>query len=558
MMEWRSRIAVGDCLAGRYRVSERIGIGGMSQVFAAEDLKLPGKRWAVKECLLHRIHPQRLQAEAELLMRLSHPNLPHIVDYVPPDERGFGYIVMEFVVGRTLQQVVEESGAMPWRAAIAIALQLCEAFDYLHGLSPQPIVYRDLKPANVMLGESGNVKLIDFGIARAYRTDRDADTLQLGTVGFAAPEQYEGGQTDARTDLFALGALLHYLLSGGDRLEAGAAPQTACRAHVPDSLVQAISRLTRTLPSQRPQSAAATKQLLAQALAEANAADGTMKTAQSPKRGAERRLIAIGGLYAGAGATFCALALAAALRRRDVPHALLEFPTAEPELYHLLFGDRYAPKQYRFAAMAALQQEPYRNRWTNGGTEWLPLPPDRPLREEWNDGATYKLLHLAQQPVIVADLSHGWCDPLAAELCRAADELIVVADPFPSPWTKPSARKNAQAIEQLQAAGKSVRYVANRDMRFAQRREWLDLFPAQPSVLLPAVPPEQMAAEIWQGMPGAIWQHAALQERLEPLLDKLLPAEWQSGSRDSAHRTAKRWWNSHLSKKIAAKQTNRG
>ncbi|WP_167859174.1 protein kinase domain-containing protein [Paenibacillus cymbidii] len=556
-MEWRSRIAVGDCLAGRYRVTARIGSGGMSQVYAAEDMKLPGKRWAVKECDLHRIHPQRLQAEAELLMRLSHPNLPHIVDYVPPDERGFGYIVMEYVDGRTLQQVVEEDGAMSWPAAVSIALQLCEAFGYLHGVSPQPIIYRDLKPANVMLGDSGNVKLIDFGIARTYRSDCDADTLQLGTAGFAAPEQYEGGQTDARTDLFALGALLHYLLSGGGRLEAGAAPQPLYRAEVPDALVQAIRRLTRTLPSQRPQSAAATKQLLEQALAGEDASDEALKL-RPGKTSAERRLIVVGGLYAGAGATFCALAIAAALRRRSVPHALLEFPTAEPELYHLLYGDRYAPKQYRFAATAALQQAPYRNRWTNGSTEWLPLPPDRPLREEWNDGLTYKLLHLAQQPVVVADLSHCWCDPLAAELCRAADELIVVADPFPSRWTKPSTRRNAEAIDKLRAEGKPVRYVANRETPFGQRREWLDLFPVQPSVLLPVIPPEQMAAESWQGKPGSIWQHVALQEQLEPLLDKLLPAAWRSGSGDPAHRSARRWWKTRLSKNIAAKQPERG
>ncbi|MBO9606301.1 MAG: protein kinase [Paenibacillaceae bacterium] len=556
-MEWRSRIAVGDCLAGRYRVTARIGSGGMSQVYAAEDMKLPGKRWAVKECDLHRIHPQRLQAEAELLMRLSHSNLPHIVDYVPPDERGFGYIVMEYVDGRTLQQVVEEEGAMSGSAAVSIALQLCEAFGYLHGVSPQPIIYRDLKPANVMLGDSGIVKLIDFGIARTYRSDCDADTLQLGTAGFAAPEQYEGGQTDARTDLFALGALLHYLLSGGGRLEAGAAPQPLYRAEVPDALVQVIRSLTRTLPSQRPQSAAATKRLLEQALAGADTSDEALKL-RPGKTSAERRLIVVGGLYAGAGATFCALALAAALRRRSVPHALLEFPTAEPELYHLLYGDRYAPKQYRFAATAALQQAPYRNRWTKGSTEWLPLPPDRSLREEWSDGLTYQLLHLAGQPVIVADLSHGWCDPLAAELCRAADELIVVADPFPSRWTKPSTRRNAEAIDKLRAEGKPVRYVANRDTPFGQRREWLDLFPEQPSVLLPVIPPEQMTAESWQGKPGSIWQHVALQEQLEPLLDKLLPAAWRSGTGNPAHRTSRRWWKTRLSKNIAAEQPIKG
>ncbi len=208
---------LGVVIDGKYEILKEIGRGGMSIVYLAMDKRL-NKQWAVKEIKKqtndekNEIVINSLLAEANLMKRLDHPSLPRIVDII--DNGLTIYIVMDYIEGESLDKVLKEYGAQPEQLVINWAKQLCDALSYLHMQKP-PIIYRDMKPANVMLKPEGNIKIIDFGIAREYKEQNLADTTVLGTKGYAPPEQYSG-QTDARADIFALGMTMHHLLSGKD------------------------------------------------------------------------------------------------------------------------------------------------------------------------------------------------------------------------------------------------------------------------------------------------------------------------------------------------------
>ncbi len=213
----------GTLLQGRYRVARQVGGGGMGRVYLAYDTRLADKPCALKE-LLHDPHlsPEeqnqaaaQFHREAAILAHLSHPNLPNVYDYFEEHERF--YLVMDFVEGETLEQVTRRTpGGLPPEHVLEWALQLCDVLTYLHGQNP-PVIFRDLKPANIMLTPQGEIKLIDFGVARLFDPSKGTDTLKMGTAGYAPPEQYAGqGQTTPRSDIYSLGVTLHELLTGDD------------------------------------------------------------------------------------------------------------------------------------------------------------------------------------------------------------------------------------------------------------------------------------------------------------------------------------------------------
>ncbi len=208
---------IGTVIDGKYEVLREIGRGGMSVVYLAMDTHL-NKQWAVKEIRKKdngandEIVVNSLLAEANMMKRLDHPSLPRIVDII--DNGITIYVIMDYIEGESLDKILNEYGAQPEELVVEWAKQLCDALGYLHSQKP-PIIYRDMKPANVMLKPEGNIKIIDFGIAREYKEQNLADTTVLGTKGYAPPEQYSG-QTDARSDIFALGMTIHHLLTGVD------------------------------------------------------------------------------------------------------------------------------------------------------------------------------------------------------------------------------------------------------------------------------------------------------------------------------------------------------
>lgn len=214
-------LAIGSYIEGKYKILNKIGQGGMSVVYLAMNEKA-NKQWAVKEVRKDGMKDfeavkQGLVVETELLKKLNHPNLPSIIDVI--ENQDTLLIVMDYIEGNPLSQSLEEFGAQPQEHVIEWAKQLCDVMGYLHSRDPA-IIYRDMKPSNIMLKPNGSVTLIDFGTAREFKEKNLADTTCLGTVGYAAPEQFGGmGQTDARTDIYCLGATLYHLVTGQNPCE---------------------------------------------------------------------------------------------------------------------------------------------------------------------------------------------------------------------------------------------------------------------------------------------------------------------------------------------------
>jgi serine/threonine protein kinase len=207
-------------LKNRYEIIEILGRGGMACVYKVADRFQEGKILAAKELLAGNLSAEKahealtqFQTEARLLMHLTHPNLPKVYDYF--SFPGRYYIIMEHVKGKTLEKILNARKGKPVdeRQALSWALQICKTMHFLTVQKP-PVVFRDLKPANIMIDANSRVKLIDFGIARFFKEAKSEDTFVYGTPGYAAPEQYGTGQTDARSDIFSLGATLHHCLTG--------------------------------------------------------------------------------------------------------------------------------------------------------------------------------------------------------------------------------------------------------------------------------------------------------------------------------------------------------
>lgn len=209
-------LEIGSLVDGKYRILSEVGHGGMSIVYMALNEKA-NKTWAIKEArkdgkLDFNTVKQGLLAEFETLKKLSHPHLVGIADVID-DEESF-LIVMDYLEGRSLDKALE-NGAQAENDVVKWAMQLCDVFGYLHSRTP-PIIYRDLKPSNIMLKPDGDIVLYDFGTAKNYETNM-GETRSLGTAGYAAPEQYGGlGRTDARTDIYCLGMTMFHLLTNVD------------------------------------------------------------------------------------------------------------------------------------------------------------------------------------------------------------------------------------------------------------------------------------------------------------------------------------------------------
>lgn len=200
-----------EIIDSKYEILKLLNTGGMnSAIYLALDKKL-NRQWAIKKVRKSSSQTtSMLMAEASIMKNLDHPMLPRIVGI--EEDPKFFYIIMDFVQGENLKTVVASSGPQAQDTVVSWGVKLCDVLTYLHG---KGIVYRDMKPANIMLSPDGNIKLIDFGIAREYKENASEDTTALGTEGYAAPEQYEGkGQTDARTDVYGMGITLFQLLTG--------------------------------------------------------------------------------------------------------------------------------------------------------------------------------------------------------------------------------------------------------------------------------------------------------------------------------------------------------
>jgi len=211
----------GVILINRYQIQNIVGIGGMGAVYSARDLHFPNvvKRVAVKEMVniirdpnLHDTIVRNFEREANILATLNHPAIPRIYDYFSQDDRC--YLIIEFIEGKDLEALlVEANDFFSEVQVINWAVELCDVISYLHNYKPEPIIFRDIKPSNIMINQQGHALLVDFGIAKNFQTGQKG--TMIGTEGYSPPEQYKGEATQ-RADIYALGATLHHLLTRRD------------------------------------------------------------------------------------------------------------------------------------------------------------------------------------------------------------------------------------------------------------------------------------------------------------------------------------------------------
>ncbi len=246
-------LAPGAMLKERYEIVRLIKGGGMSWVYQVKEHRRDAttRLWALKELRMdaddrHSLDEARLmfEQEAHILVQLAHPNLPRVAAYFTQGERS--YLVMEFIHGETLQERLTQARAPLLEGQVASwAVQVCDVLDYLHTRQP-PVIFRDVKPGNVMVTPGGEIKLIDFGIARTYKVGKQRDTITMGSENYAAPEQWGHGQTDPRSDIYSLGATLYHLLTNEPPLPAYVpgerAPIRTLNPAVSERMVEVVMR----------------------------------------------------------------------------------------------------------------------------------------------------------------------------------------------------------------------------------------------------------------------------------------------------------------------------
>lgn len=270
----------------RYQLGQLLGSGGMGDVYKAQDIQLnrlvavkvmrPANLVSSKE---FQHFTQLFQTEALRLAKLKHYGIPHIYEYF--EEAGNWFLVMEFIEGKTLQEHLGVSGGrLPPHEVIGLGNQLADVLHYLHQCNP-PLIFRDLKPANVMITPDGQVFLIDFGIARVFTPGKNQDTFVALSQGYAAPEQYGMAQTTVRSDIYSLGAMLHHLLSG---THPASSPFLFAPLSIqqPSQLAALIAQMVAIDAAHRPSSMAEVKEAL-QRMIDQTAVNGlSTSTASTP------------------------------------------------------------------------------------------------------------------------------------------------------------------------------------------------------------------------------------------------------------------------------------
>ncbi len=255
-------LKTGYILGNRYQVIKTLGQGGQSNVYLLKDLRLKGKKWVAKEMVTQYAEPRdqalakaHFEQEANLLATLEHPNLPRVIDYFT--QGGKYYLIMSYLKGEDLERKLKRRKAPFTEEEVAgWAVQIATVLYYLHR-QKKPVIFRDIKPSNIMICQ-GQVKLIDFGIARHFNPSKHGDTLRIGSPGYSPPEQYSG-QTDPRSDIFALGVTMHHLLTGQDPSKTKSPfnlpPMAQFNPHVSTRMEEIIQKATRINPDERYQDA---------------------------------------------------------------------------------------------------------------------------------------------------------------------------------------------------------------------------------------------------------------------------------------------------------------
>jgi len=249
-------LSSASLLAQRYRIISQVGQGGFGVVYKAKDRKNKHRLVAIKQIDRSRLSPREIieatatyNREVTLLSKLRHENLPCIYDHFADPQHW--YVVMEYIRGETLEDYLARQGRLSVRQVLKIGITLSTVLTYLHTRIP-PIIFRDVKPANIMRTRRGHLYLIDFGIARHFTPGLKKDTGPLGSPGYAAPEQYGKAQTTVQTDIYSLGATLQTLLTGKDPLESVGGAQPLPRRKIPPKLQALLDQMLEHDMHKRP------------------------------------------------------------------------------------------------------------------------------------------------------------------------------------------------------------------------------------------------------------------------------------------------------------------
>ena len=271
-LEGHGQLKLNTTLGNRYLIQEVIGVGGMGAVYRARDLHFPNieRYLAIKEMINQAPDPAARKAaidnferEAHILATLTHPAIPKIFDFF--SDENSSYLVLEYIPGKDLELLLEETqGFLPINRIVEWAIEVCDVLDYLHTHKPEPIIFRDVKPSNIMINEHGHVVLVDFGIAKLFKSGQKG--TMIGTEGYSPPEQYRGEATHS-ADIYALGASLHHLLTGRDpRLEPpftfSERPISQANPAVSEELEAVVIKSLQYNPQNRFQSAVEMKEAL--------------------------------------------------------------------------------------------------------------------------------------------------------------------------------------------------------------------------------------------------------------------------------------------------------
>lgn len=201
---------IGCIIEEKYEVIKVLGSGGMGTVYLCKNIRL-GNLWAIKEIKKDDNINIDILSEPNILKELNHSGIPRIVDIFYIDDNL--YMVQDFIDGQTLKDYIEEKGPLDTQSTCKIISSICDIIEYLHSINP-PIIHRDLKPANIILTPNGNVVLIDFGISKVYKTNKNKDTVAMGSNGYAAPEQCGLGKSCKQTDIYGIGMVMYFLVTG--------------------------------------------------------------------------------------------------------------------------------------------------------------------------------------------------------------------------------------------------------------------------------------------------------------------------------------------------------
>ncbi len=534
----------------------------MSTVYLAEDTRLPGKLWAVKQYRGMGRQFSIPESEVATLLQLNHPLLPHVVDFFPPSyssdvESDSGYLVMEWIDGVTLDNWLEQrKGRIPLERSLTIGMQICELLHYLHHLKPAPIIYRDLKPSNIMLDRQGHIRLIDFGIARNFKPDSQTDTIPLGTLAFAAPEQLKRKKTDTRSDLYSLGTLLFYLITGGGLYSVDRKPLRRYRHTLPLVVEETIQRLLEQEPEDRYQSALEARRALQacfggeedapvrnDALIGEEVSQYPVGSKAVEKRNAapKKTVVVVGSLYPGAGATFVTIAMARAWRRSRVTTAVVEAGAKEPELAALLrlsgisepaFSDGYYDDE-----VETKTERPHKSKAASSGkaeTSWLPRNPvpaywlhEDPTARSIDSERLQQAILGAEPSLVLVDIADGWLEPRLKPLCEESAALVVVLDAYPFKWEQVSTRRSLQQLLRWTESGLDIHWVLNKDAAHAGRKDRMDSLPGSPRCILPYISAEERLEALDKRM--LIQDRYPLRDKLDsalmPLLEAVAPSE---------------------------------